>query len=187
MTLVGSQQRMLNCLQGPKALLPQKWEGREVLTALLQASKGAVERSMQPRVLWPSVLGPFPFLEGALWSSCVERRLREREIQQNTAPLTSSESTGICSFWGPNISLETSLEKSLQRWIPGSFTRPWENYARPNTEQKYLPYTVLDQANLLLPPVWAAEYSEPSHGRLLMEMLKNRLKDLTLSSLISKK
>jgi len=51
MTLVGSQQRMLNCLQGPKALLPQKWEGREVLTALLQASKGAVERSMQPRVL----------------------------------------------------------------------------------------------------------------------------------------
>lgn len=49
------------------------------------------------------------------------------------------------------------------------------------------PHSVLDQAYLLLVPARAVEYSELLYGGLLMEILKNRLKDLTLSSLISKK
>lgn len=51
---------------------PQKWEGRGVLTALPQASEGAAERFMQPRVLWQIVLGPFPFL-GGLCGAAVHR------------------------------------------------------------------------------------------------------------------
>lgn len=164
-------ERMLNCLQG---LIHRNGRAEECSQLCPKQVRELLKDSCSPGCCGKSCWVSFPSWEG-LCGAAVHRK-----------GLGKKGGLAECStsyFWWTHWYLQLLGNKNLTKNKSGEisaemnarqFYCPWENNPGPNTE-----------ASSLLSP--GSGKSEPLRGGLLMEILKNRLKDLTLSSLISKK